>query len=193
MKPLLGLKPRLSGFASLEWDSRFTFLMNSPTVLRLLVWRPHCEDHGSRSALGLTRTPVLTTVLLVAPAHQQDRCAWTCVAIWRGSNLGSRSNTIKEEVKMLILLFLLLKRHYLPGLWQFRIWFRNFKLACDLCANGASLVAQAVKNLPALLETWVQFLGWEEPVEEDMATHSSIFTWRMPWTEDPGGMQSMGS
>ena len=46
----------------------------------------------------------------------------------------------------------------------------------------ASLVAQMVKNLPAMLETQVQFLGWENPLEKRMATHSSILTWRIPWT-----------
>ena len=52
-----------------------------------------------------------------------------------------------------------------------------------------------VKNLPAVqepLETRVQPLGWEDPLEEDMATHSSILAWRIPWTEEPGGLQSMG-
>ena len=57
----------------------------------------------------------------------------------------------------------------------------------------ASLVAQLVKNLPALQDTWVLFLGWEEPLEEEMATHSSILVWTIPWTEKPGGLQSMGS
>ena len=57
----------------------------------------------------------------------------------------------------------------------------------------ASFVAQLVKNLPAMQETWVQSLGWEDPLEEGMATHSSILAWRIPWTEDPGGIQSMGS
>ena len=57
----------------------------------------------------------------------------------------------------------------------------------------ASLVAQLVKNLPAMEETWVQFLGWEDPLEKEMATHSSILAWRIPCTEDPGGLQSMGS
>ena len=56
----------------------------------------------------------------------------------------------------------------------------------------ASLVAQMVKNLPAIWETWVQSLGWEDPLEEGMATHSSILAWRIPWTEEPGGLQSMG-
>ena len=41
-------------------------------------------------------------------------------------------------------------------------------------------------------KTWVQFLGWEDPVEKEMATHSSILAWRIPWTEEPGGLQSMG-
>ena len=54
----------------------------------------------------------------------------------------------------------------------------------------------AVKNLPAMqqtmLETWVQSLGQEDPLEEGMATHSSILAWRIPWTEEPGGLQSMG-
>ena len=56
-----------------------------------------------------------------------------------------------------------------------------------------SLVAQMVKNVPAMQETWVRSLDWEDPLEEGMATHSSILTWRIPWTEEPGGLQSMGS
>ena len=59
--------------------------------------------------------------------------------------------------------------------------------------GGTSLVAQMVKNLPAMLETWVPSLGWEDPLEESMATHSSILAWRITWTEEPGGLQSMGS
>ena len=55
----------------------------------------------------------------------------------------------------------------------------------------ASLVAQMVKNLPAVQETWVQSLGWEDPLEKEMATRSSILAWRIPWTEKLGGLQSM--
>ena len=54
-------------------------------------------------------------------------------------------------------------------------------------------VAQRLKRLPAMQETWVQSLGQEDPVEKKMATHSSILAWRIPWTEEPGGLQSMGS
>ena len=49
------------------------------------------------------------------------------------------------------------------------------------------------KELPAMQETWVRFLGWEDPLEEEMATHSRTFAWKIPWTEEPGGLQSMGS
>ena len=63
----------------------------------------------------------------------------------------------------------------------------------DSCfLGGTSLVAQTVKSLPAMQETWVWSLGQEEPLEEETATHSSILTWRIPWNEEPGGLQSMG-
>ena len=52
----------------------------------------------------------------------------------------------------------------------------------------ASLIAQLVKNLPAMQETQVRFLGQEDPLEKEMATHSSILAWRIPWTEEPGGL-----
>ena len=53
-------------------------------------------------------------------------------------------------------------------------------------------MAQTVRNLPAMQKTWVQSLGQEDPMEKEMATHSSILTWEIPWTEEPGGLQSMG-
>ena len=54
--------------------------------------------------------------------------------------------------------------------------------------QGASLVAQMVKNLPAMREIWVRSLGREYPLGKEMATHSSILAWRIPWTEEPGGL-----
>ena len=57
----------------------------------------------------------------------------------------------------------------------------------------ASLVAQMVKNPPAVGETWVRSLGWEDPLEEGMSTHSSVLAWRIPGMEEPGGLPSMGS
>ena len=59
--------------------------------------------------------------------------------------------------------------------------------------SRASLVTQLVKNLPIMQETWVQPLGREDPLEKEMAAHSSILAWRIPWTEEPGRLQSMGS
>ena len=53
----------------------------------------------------------------------------------------------------------------------------------------ASLIAQSVKNLPAMQETQVLFLGWEDPLEKEMATHPSILAWRIPWIEEPGRLQ----
>ena len=58
--------------------------------------------------------------------------------------------------------------------------------------SWASLVAQVVKNLPAMWDTWVWSLGWEEPLEKEMATRYSILAWKIPWTEEPGRPQSMG-
>ena len=54
-------------------------------------------------------------------------------------------------------------------------------------------VAQMVKHMPAMQETWVQSLGWEDPLEKEMATHSSTLARKIPWIEEPGGLQSMGS
>jgi len=56
----------------------------------------------------------------------------------------------------------------------------------------ASLVAQMVKRMAAMQETWVRSLGWEDPLEKEMATHSSTLAWKIPWTEEPGRLQSMG-
>ena len=58
---------------------------------------------------------------------------------------------------------------------------------------GVSLVAQLVKRLPTMRETGVRSLGWEDLLEKEMATHSSIHAWKIPWTEEPGGLQTMGS
>ena len=72
----------------------------------------------------------------------------------------------------------------------------TFVWACWLYVSlsncGASLEAQSVKRLLALRETWVQSLGWEDPLEKEMATHSSTLAWKIPWTEKPGRLQSVG-
>ena len=60
-------------------------------------------------------------------------------------------------------------------------------------SEGSSLVTQTVKSLPAMLETQVRSLGWEDPLQKEMATHSSLLAREIPWTEELGGLQSMGS
>ena len=57
--------------------------------------------------------------------------------------------------------------------------------------SGASLVTQMVKHLPAMQETWVQPLGWKDPLEKEMATHSSTLAWKITWTEEPCGLQEV--
>ena len=65
-------------------------------------------------------------------------------------------------------------------------------LAGSFFTTGASLVAQRLKHLPAMWETWVRSLGQEDLLQKEMATHSSILAWRTPWIEEPGGLQSTG-
>ena len=68
------------------------------------------------------------------------------------------------------------------------IWFASILLkTCVFIEDFWTLVVQMVKSLPAMQETWVWFLGWEDPLEMEMATHSSILSWKIPWTEEPGG------
>ena len=78
---------------------------------------------------------------------------------------------------------------------QSTVWFSRSHLG-EMCSSSvtsaASLVAQMVKRLPAMRETWVWSLGQEYPMEKDMATHSSTLAWKIPWTEEPCRLQSMG-
>ena len=69
----------------------------------------------------------------------------------------------------------------------------NIHLVVHSLLFGASLVAQRVKHLPAMWEAWVQFLGWEDPLEKAMATHTSTLAGKIPWMEKPGRLQSTGS
>ena len=72
----------------------------------------------------------------------------------------------------------------------FTSMYQRFK--CKYCWYSASLVAQAVKHLSTMQETWVQSLGQEDHLEKEMAIHSSTIAWKIPWTEEPGRLQSMG-
>ena len=80
----------------------------------------------------------------------------------------------------------------LRNLWDNQVILRR-QLDTNLAAQRASQVAQMVKNLPIMWEAWVRALGWEYPLKKGMATNSSILAWRIPWTEKPRELQSMGS
>ena len=71
--------------------------------------------------------------------------------------------------------------------------FLFFFLSTNVFLNWASQVTQWVKNLPAMQETWSRHLGQEDPLDKEMATHSSVLAWRIPGTGEPGGLPSMGS
>ena len=74
--------------------------------------------------------------------------------------------------------------------WVGKIPWRRDRL--PTLVSSVSLVAQLMMNLPTMQETWVQSLGWEDSLEEGVATHASFLAWRIPWTEEPGGLQFMG-
>ena len=78
-------------------------------------------------------------------------------------------------------------------IWKFLVCVLLKPSLKDFEYNLATLVAQRLKHLPAMWETWVRSLGWEAPLEKEMATHSSILAWRIPWREEPSRLHSMGS
>ena len=80
-----------------------------------------------------------------------------------------------------------------PSLISGSGWCPGERIGYPLQHSWASLVAQLVKNLPARRETWVWSLDWQDPLKNGMVTHSSVLAWRIPWTEEPSRLQSMGS
>ena len=107
----------------------------------------------------------------------------------------SLTNSVLKEISWNSVLnhqSLLFPYQMIAGLTQCTIWFIT-KIRAHFSPNGASLVAQGLKRLPAVQETGVQSLSREYPLEKEMAIHSSILAWRIPWSEDPGRLQSMGS
>ena len=105
---------------------------------------------------------------------------WLFAISWTAACQASLSFTICHSLLKLMSIELMMPSNHLMLCHQLLLNLR------------ASLVAQMV-NMPTMQETWVQPLGWEDPLEKEKATHSSILAWRIPWTEDPGRLQSMGS
>ena len=82
----------------------------------------------------------------------------------------------------------------MPDDWQIFLTLGVFVTrSCELTVFGLPLVGQLVKNLPTMQETWVRFLGREDPLEKEMASHFSILAWKIPWMEEPDRLQSMGT
>ena len=82
--------------------------------------------------------------------------------------------------------------NFKPSTWEHWIWSPKLWTAIQ-CSLLTPLVAQMVKNLPAMRDTWLWSLDQEDPLEKGIATHSRILAWRIPWTEEPDGLQSTGS
>ena len=123
-----------------------------------------CPDSGQKEA-------VLFSIQLHSPANLALLEFQAC---WRGNIMYGEKRSLRSS--------------------RFGFELKICNLHYDgLLVNWASLVAQMVKNLPAVQETWVWSLGLKDPLEKGMATHSSILAWRIPWTEEPGRLQSMGS
>ena len=81
-----------------------------------------------------------------------------------------------------------MKIRQLPRPRKMKDCIRKRLVSVDFLGILTFLLAQNVKSLPAMQETWVQFLGWKDPLEKEVATHSSILAWRISWTEEPGGL-----
>ena len=96
---------------------------------------------------------------------------------------------LKQNVEKTSCMYLLSPRL----IFSFNVSNLSMALTFSKTLGQASLVAQRLKHLPGMLEAQVQSLGWEDPLEKEMATHSSTLAWRIPWREEPGRLQSMGS
>ena len=117
-----------------------------------------------------------------------------------GSSAFSKSslNTWKFSIHVLLKPRLEYFEHYFASIWGecncVVVWtFFGIAFLWESLSFWASLVAQMVKRLPAMQETWVRFLGWEDPLKKEMVIHSTTLAWKIPWTEEPDKLQSMGS
>ena len=144
-----------------------------------VVWYSHllkdstvcCDPHSQM--LGIVNKPEADIFLEFSCFFNDPTDVGNLIS---GSSAFSKSslNIWKLSIHLLLKPSLENFEHYLAGMW-------------------ASLVAQTVKCLAAMLETWVRFLGWEDHLEKEMAIHSSTLAWKIPWMEEPDRLQSMGS
>ena len=155
----LMLKLKLQYFNDWRWEEK------GMTEHEMVGWHHQSDGHEFEQVPGV----VMDREAWRAVVHGVTK-SWTRLNDWIELNWPSASEFLGDQV------------HYQ---WVILLWKKIF---VALSLNSASLVAQMVKNLPAMQETQVWSLGRENPQEKRMATHSSIFAWRIPWTEEPGGL-----
>ena len=124
----------------------------------------------------------------------------SCVQLFATPSIAARQASLSFTISLSLLKLICIESvmpfnhlilcHPLLQNFFFTIIYFDIQLGPDLLD---SLVAQTVKSLPAMQETWLRSLGWEDPLEKEIATHSSIIAWKIPWTEEPGGLQPTGS
>ena len=117
-------------------------------------------------------------------------CTCVCVCLYKIRKIIWKTQTVWPTIYILYICGCVCMCIYM----SYHIFF-NSSIDGDLTiwSKWTSLVAQMVKRLPTMWDTWVQTLGWEDLLEKEMAPHSSILAWKIPWTEEPGSLQSMGS
>ena len=148
----------------------------------IFAWRISCKEEPVRlRSTGLQRAGYNWSDLAVAKVteHTHTHTSISPSATRKLAKLNF--NLPKTHVDINIAVFK--KQQHLAG------WDSELPRSRDnRFISWASCIAQSLKHLPAMHKTWVQFPGWENPLEKETANHSSIFAWRIPWTEEPGGL-----
>ena len=166
-------------------DSTYFFFMTSPVQITIYTGWYICSPHFiPKLPLKLEilkinfLTPWLHLYIIFYINMSSFEISWF--------NIYINQRQKKEMIYIFLKVFKEIINVSIPKMlhWNFSVNFNK---------NGASLVAQRLKRLPAMQETWVWPLGREDPLEKDMASHSSILAWRIPWRDEPGRLQSMGS
>ena len=146
-----------------------------------------CSASGQAQCLpSLQRRPPVSLGPSGLGLRVPSRCRIGCSL---GCPAGSHQSIHSQDLQGLVVTFLF----YWSNLTVFEFFFFQLcKLSCYIAFRMVFPVGSVVKNLPAKQETWVWSLGWEDPLEKEMATYSSILARKIPWTEEPGSLQSMG-
>ena len=182
-------------------------------------WSQHfpTEPWGTNGILGTARSSTLRYILFNISSKLPRELQDPLVSVYRvqAQTSGPSLTLLREKSKCLVdtfkaksrdfsdllyveslgtgFFFLSICLFFTPACCSLKLPKLLVIFSCIFCSFGASLVAQRVKNLPARQETWVRSLGQEDPLEKGMATYASILAWRIPWTEELSGLQSMGS